>query len=1125
MIQRFSARVQILLAFAIVTGFLVGLGLLVFLELQRISARTTDLLERTLPKLRILGEVAHEVEGTQAAVLRHLNATSRQAKRTQEQLIADRQRANTRRLQEFQKLFVTGEGQALFDEVLRTREEYVEARDHLLALSNANRKTEAESFLASHEQRAYELYTGAMDRLVRYLEEEVESSTRAARDSLETVRATNNLIIGVGLGIVVILGIFLTLLVKRMREDNLALQREVQERRQAQEALHLSERRYATTLSSIGDAVMATDRDGRITYMNGVAEQMTGWPLNEALHQQLSTVFVIVNEQTFQLAINPVQRVMNEGIVIGLANHTLLITRNGKHIPIADSAAPIVDDHGAVIGVVLVFHDYSERRKAEQQLKQSFSLLQATLESTTDGILVVDRQGKIQSFNRKFVEMWRIPAAIIESRDDDKALAFVLEQLKDPESFLRKVRALYDQPHAYSFDILEFNDSRMFERYSQPQLLGTTAVGRVWSFRDVTERQRSERALRESEENFRTLVTNSSDAIYVFQDNRFVMVNPAWERLFGYSAEEVLSEGFDVMQVVAPESRVLLHERRAARRAGKNLSTRYRMRGLTRDGRTIDLDVSVAEVLWKGRLAVQGIYRDVTESIKAERALRESEERYRAFFEQDLTADDISTPDGKLLECNPAYLRMFGFQSKEAAATWNTVRLYASPEKRERVLALLRERKVLENFELELRKKDGTPLWVIANLIGIFNDAGELTSIRSYLFDNTDHRRLEEGLRQSQKMESIGTLAGGIAHDFNNILGIILGYVSLIRRDRNQPERLDASIDAIGKAVERAAGLVNQILTFAHRTPVAIQAVQANDVLKDMARLARETFPKNITMHLELTEPLPAVAADTNQLHQVFLNLSVNARDAMPSGGTLTYRTMLVAGGTLRRKFNEAGRHPYVCVSLSDTGVGMDDTTRRRLFEPFYTTKRAGKGTGLGLAVVYGIIASHKGFVEVESAVNRGTTFHLYLPVAEEEQTQAEQVEQEAGAVLGGSETILLVEDEEMLMEVLSSSLRSKGYTVLAACDGDEALRVFEQHRGDIKLVITDFGLPLRTGFEVFQALRKKAPSLNVVLASGYIDPQQQTMMSAAGVRAFLQKPYQIAEVLKKIREILDERR
>jgi signal transduction histidine kinase/CheY-like chemotaxis protein len=468
---------------------------------------------------------------------------------------------------------------------------------------------------------------------------------------------------------------------------------------------------------------------------------------------------------------------------------------------------------------------------------------------------------------------------------------------------------------------------------------------------------------------------------------------------------------------------------------------------------------------------------------------------------------------------------MFGFQSKEEAATWNTVRLYASPEKRERVLALLRERKVLENFELELHKRNGTPLWVIANLIGIFNDAGELTSIRSYLFDNTERRRLEEGLRQSQKMESIGTLAGGITHDFNNILGIILGYVSLIRRDRNQPERLDASIDAIGKAVERAAGLVNQILTFAHRTPVAIQAVQVNDVLKDMARLVRETFPKNITMHLELTEPLPAVAADTSQLHQVFLNLSVNARDAMPSGGTLTYRTMLVAGRVLRRKFNEAGRHPYVCVSLSDTGVGMDDTTRRRLFEPFYTTKRAGKGTGLGLAVVYGIIASHKGFVEVESAVNRGTTFHLYLPVAEEEQTQAEQVEQEIGAVLGGAETILLVEDEEMLMDVVSSSLRSKGYTVLTARDGDEALRVFEKHRGEIKLVITDFGLPLRTGFEVFQALRKKAPSLNVVLASGYIDPQQQTMMSAAGVRAFLQKPYQIAEVLKKIREILDERR
>jgi nitrogen-specific signal transduction histidine kinase len=395
--------------------------------------------------------------------------------------------------------------------------------------------------------------------------------------------------------------------------------------------------------------------------------------------------------------------------------------------------------------------------------------------------------------------------------------------------------------------------------------------------------------------------------------------------------------------------------------------------------------------------------------------------------------------------------------------------------------------------------------------------------------DITDRKRAEEErkgleaqLLQAQKIESIGTLAGGIAHDFNNILGIILGHATLLDRMCNDPSTFLRSRDAIVSAVQRGAGLVKQILTFARKTEIMFEQVDVNETIQDLVRMLQETFPKTVSFSLTLSRDIVAINADRTQVHQTLLNLCVNARDAMPDGGLITINTEQVPAAELRRRFAEARAHHYVRISVSDTGTGMDDVTRQRIFEPFYTTKPTGKGTGLGLAVVDGIMRSHQGFIDVRSAIGFGTTFFLYFPLDMSRNKISEEVTEQAAIPAGGKETILVVEDEEELLALIRTLLESAGYCVIPAMDGESALRVFQERRSDIALVISDIGLPHVSGAEVFRQMRRIDPEVRSILVSGYFEPEAKSQLMKAGAAGFMQKPYIPAEVLAKVREVLD---
>jgi PAS domain S-box-containing protein len=421
-------------------------------------------------------------------------------------------------------------------------------------------------------------------------------------------------------------------------------------------------------------------------------------------------------------------------------------------------------------------------------------------------------------------------------------------------------------------------------------------------------------------------------------------------------------------------------------------------------------------------------------------------------------------------------------------------------------------------------RKDGSIIHINLSVSLVRKPSGEPDYFISVIEDVTKRKQLEAGLRQMQKLEGLGTLAGGIAHDFNNILGIILAYITSTTRFKNDSKKLDLAVDTIVNAVERGKTLVQQILTFARKTETSFGPVKINDVAMEIVTMIYEMFPKMITCSQNFDKSVPYINADRSQLHQVLMNLCVNARDAMPKGGILTITTHMVSIAIFRNQHPEASASSYVCIEVNDTGEGMSEETRNKIFEPFFTTKEKGKGTGLGLAVVYGIVQSHKGFIDVESELGKGTTFLLYFPVSKMQEVIKVKDEKTLEEIPGGTETLLVVEDEEMLMMSLQMILAEKGYKVIPAKDGLEAVNIYKKRKNEISLVMTDLGLPKLSGIEECAQIKKYNPNARLILATGFLDPVMKSEFLKAGIQHFLYKPYDLKKVLKEIREVLDEK-
>jgi PAS domain S-box-containing protein len=513
----------------------------------------------------------------------------------------------------------------------------------------------------------------------------------------------------------------------------------------------------------------------------------------------------------------------------------------------------------------------------------------------------------------------------------------------------------------------------------------------------------------------------------------------------------------------------------------------------------------------------------VIENARLVQTLRESEARYRTLFEQANDTVHLETLDGRILDANAKACEMRGY-SREELLTLTAADL-VPPELRwqvpQAIEALLRTG--VFRTESEDLCKDGTriPVEVSSSLLRLDGQNLVMTVVR----DIGERKRLEEQLRQAQKMEAIGTLAGGVAHDFNNLLGAILGYASLLERDLPTDSPLRISVDTIIHAAQRGAELTGQLLAFARGGRYEVRPTNLNDLVREAVQLLSRTVDKSIAIEPRLADDLAAVEGDVGQLHQMLLNLCINACDAMPAGGRLTIETENVTlSDADAQTMLDLNPGLYVWLRVTDTGIGMDPETMQRIFEPFFTTKKEISGkphSGLGLAMVYGIVRSHGGTIRVHSALGQGTTFEVYLPAIGQPATPPMAPAVESG---GGTETVLVVDDEVYILNLLKQVLESVGYTVLLAEDGLQALEVYQQRRGEIDLVVLDMGMPRLSGRETFRRLREFDSQAAVLISSGYAEDDQAREMLNAGARGFLAKPYNIDELLSRVREVLDRK-
>ncbi|MFN2385185.1 MAG: chemotaxis protein CheB [Thermoanaerobaculia bacterium] len=512
---------------------------------------------------------------------------------------------------------------------------------------------------------------------------------------------------------------------------------------------------------------------------------------------------------------------------------------------------------------------------------------------------------------------------------------------------------------------------------------------------------------------------------------------------------------------------------------------------------------------------------DITERREAERHLRQSEARYRTLFQTAREGIWVLDGRGDILEVNDHLTRMLGYSREELVGhkPWE-LDLYDDNDAARERFKELRKRGASFDPQLRMKTRSGTFLFVEA--VSNVYQADELRVVQCNMRDITDRMRLQEDLRQVQKLESIGRLAGGVAHDFNNILNIISAHAALLARRKHDPAKQGESLEAIEKAVRRGSAVVRQLLTFARRSEISSEQVAVNALLEEVAKMLEETFPKSIDIQLDLDPDLPPILADPNQIHQAVLNLCVNARDAMPQGGTLRMQSTVTTGSELQARLPEALGTTYVSVAISDDGIGMTEETRGRVFEPFFTTKAPGAGDGLGLAVVYGVVNSHSGLIELETAEGQGTRFRLHFPVGTPRTRATQEPREESVRGGNGHEMLLLVEDEESLLQAVSALLESEGYAVLTARDGVEAVEVHRENSGQIAVVIADLGLPRLGGWEAFLKMKELDPSLKCIVASGNLDTPKLAQMHREGVHASLRKPYGASEVLRTIRKVID---
>jgi PAS domain S-box-containing protein len=746
--------------------------------------------------------------------------------------------------------------------------------------------------------------------------------------------------------------------------------------------------------------------EGRILEVNAAAQATFGYTREEAVGKTSAELNLWVD---LELRERYLQRLRAEKTIS--AFEAQMRRKNGEIFTVLYSGSFVMI--GGQPYSLNMLQDITARKQAETARNHSLALMRATVESTADGILAINADGHIETYNRNFAEMWRLHDHAAGAAREEDLLNTILGQLAEPEKFLASLQDLYTGAEDEVFDELVCKDGRIFERYSRPQLVDHQPAGRVWSFRDITTRRHADAALRESEERFRVLADVSPVGIFSSDPTgRCVFVNRRWCEIAGIPAEQAMGEGWKT--ALHPDDR-------------------------------------------------QGVADNWAEAVRA---------------------GESSAAE-------------FRFVKPDGTITW------------------------LVGQSRAQHHADGT----LAGYVGTITDVTSLKKAED------ERKKIEAQLRQSRKMESLGTLAGGIAHDFNNILNGTFGFVDLARLELGTGHPAHPWLDRIAASSQRARELVRQILTFSRKSEVARVPQRLNNVVSEALRFLRSSLPAMVEMEARIAPEAPPVLADATQIHQVVLNLCTNAWHAMPARGgrivvTLEAWTVTPEQASIQPELKPGG---WTRLTVADDGSGMDAATLEHIFEPFFTTKDTGAGTGLGLAVVHGIVKAHEGAIVVRSTVGVGSSFEVYFPAVtprEPIQSSRPPIAQPVVATpRGRGERILVVDDDAVSGFAIEKTIESLGYTVTRIMRPEEALARFAASPTSFDLVVSDLAMPGMNGEELIEHLVQIRPDLPVIVVSGFVESARQRILQRGAARTILRKPVTRDELGRAVAQYLREAR
>jgi len=654
-------------------------------------------------------------------------------------------------------------------------------------------------------------------------------------------------------------------------------------------------------------------------------------------------------------------------------------------------------------------------------------------------------------------------------------------------------------------------------------LVGIVLLFDLYTVYQQLQLHRTRRRLFEREELFQLIGENVADMIAVVDvEGKRLYNSPSYHKVLGYTAEELKSSSsFD--QIHPDDLNRVREAAAAAQRTGVGKPLEYRIRHKDGTWRVLESNASVirSRAGEPERLVI--VNRDITERKEAAESLRLTESGFRSMIEDAPYGIFRAATDGTLLRANPALRKMLAYEKLDELLKANLDKeIFRNPSDFQRLKELLDSANEFKEVEVGLKRRDGAPITVRCTGRRVKEEHLGVPCFDVFAEDVTERRILERQLQMAGKMEAVGRLSGGIAHDFNNLLGVIIGYSQVLKRRLDAGSALLEHAEEIEKAGQRAASLTRQLLAFSRQQILTPAVLNLNDLVLDMAKMLPRLLGEDIAVSTSLCADLGMVKADQGQLEQVIMNLAVNARDAMPDGGKVRIETANVELDQVYA-WQHAGAKPghYVMLTLTDSGTGIDAETLAHIFEPFFTTKEVGKGTGLGLATVYGVVKQSGGYIWVDSKPRQGATFQIFLPRVEEPATTI-AVTTPLAETVGGSETILLVEDAESLRKLTRSFLESHGFRVLVAQNGEEAIQVEARHSGKIDLLLTDVVMPGMNGRVLSERLLPKQPGMRVLYISGYTDSFIVGHGVLEGGMVLLHKPFTEDALIGKVREVLD---